>query len=164
MTLSVARTLRQVHDSHGPFVVKTHREPTPATRELIESGIAQATFAYRDPRDCVLSALDHAERSRRGADPTGAFGNLRSVAESVAFYRDCCLGNYRAWRSYGTVLLIRYEDFMADKPGWLARMAEQFGSAKGTTERWRGEMSAEDQRYCRQSFGPDLAAMGYPVQ
>jgi hypothetical protein len=45
-----AETLRRVHADFGPFVVKTHREPTPATRALIDEGLANATFSFRVPR------------------------------------------------------------------------------------------------------------------
>jgi hypothetical protein len=181
---AVAETLRGVHDAFGPFVVKTHREPTPATRDLIENGLAKATFSFRDPRDTVLSGLDHAERTRKGLDPSGAFGDLKTVQDAIALTQGS-IGNYRAWSDYGKAMLVRYENLMADKPGHLARMADYFGLNipedtlrqiyeqherqketawnfnKGTTERWRTEMSADDIRLCEEAFGSALKQMGY---
>ena len=53
----------------GSFVFKTHCAADITLRVLIHLGLAKATYCFRDPRDVVLSALDHADRSRGGLDP-----------------------------------------------------------------------------------------------
>ncbi len=181
---AAAQTLRRVHDGHGDFVVKTHTGPTGAIRQLIHDGTARASFSFRDPRDVVLSALDHARRTRRGLDPSGAFGDLHSLSDAITFTRRT-LATYAIWRAYGHATFIRYEDLMADKLRWLRKMVSHFGLAvsdrqlhaiyekherlkesawnfnKGTTERWKSEMSAEDLALCEEAFGAKLETMGY---
>jgi len=181
---AMADTLRKIHDDFGPFAIKTHSEPTSGIRSLIDSGLAKASFSFRDPRDTVLSALDHAERTRNGLDPSGAFSELRTISDSISFSRGS-VNTYLAWRTYGKAFFIRYEDFMAEKMSVLRDMTLYFDldvsdeelraiyekhesikeSAwnfnKGTTDRWRTELSQHDLALCDEAFGVELAEMGY---
>jgi len=181
---AMADSLRKIHDVFGPFAIKTHSEPSSGIRSLIDSGIARASFSFRDPRDTVLSALDHAKRTRNGLDPSGAFSELRTISDSISFSRGS-INTYLAWRTYGKAFFIRYEDFMAEKMGVLRDMALYFeldisdgelitiyekhesikesawNFNKGTTDRWRAELSQHDLALCDEAFGGELAEMGY---
>jgi len=180
----MADTLRKIHDGFGPFAIKTHSEPTAAIRDLIETGIAKASFSFRDPRDTVLSALDHAARSRKGLDPTGAFSNLCTMQDAVYFTRGS-IKLYSKWKCFGSVLFVRYEEFMLEKLNLLKIMAEYFNIRlsneqlneiyikhelaketawnfnKGTTDRWKTELSSDDLALCDSVFGKELVIMGY---
>lgn len=181
---SMAATLIDIYNEFGPFAVKTHAGPTSAIRKMVDSGIAKASFSFRDPRDTVLSALDHAEKSRKGIDPTGAFEDLLSIPDAINFARKS-IDLYFEWLIYGRALFIRYEDFMPDKLQVLRGMAQYFALNvseadlikicdkhesiketawnfnKGTTDRWRFEMSPHELALCDEAFGCKLVRMGY---
>lgn len=176
--------IRQIHENHGDFVVKTHCGPTRALKRLIDDKIAKATFSFRDPRDTMLSAKDHGDRTRAGGDPSGAFRNITSIDTAMKFAKSS-IDIYRAWVSYGNVLFVRYEEFMQDRYSWLKEVAlylqfdlpesvlkeiylrhednrkATLNFNKGTTERWKDEMSLEDQQKCLSIFGDHLRSMGY---
>jgi hypothetical protein len=181
---SRGRVLRSLLRKFGPFVVKTHCGPTPTIKKLISSGLARASFCFRDPRDVALSVLDHADRTRRGLDASGAFANVHTLSDAIEF-SSAYIDNYFAWREFGKALFIKYEDLMADKPGYLDRIANYFGFPvtddalvdifekherlkkqawnfnKGLTERWRSEMTTADLALCKEVFGDRLTKMGY---
>ncbi len=181
---NIADTLRRVRDNYGPFVVKIHSHPTKAIKSLIDAGEARATFSFRDPRDTILSVLDHAKRTRNGLDPSGAFATLQTISDGISFARSS-IETYFAWKAFGKALFIRYEDFMDDKIQVLEKMARFFNFKitdeelrtlyekhealketawnfnKGTTERCYHEMSYHELSLCDEAFGSELVRMGY---
>jgi len=90
------------------FVVKTHRGPTRLLNFLSKFGLIKTIYIYRDPRDVLLSAIDHGKRIiARGDDHT--------FAQMVDFYT--ALRNVKKWTGIwqiynkdATVLCIKYED------------------------------------------------------
>lgn len=169
----------------GDIVVKNHWRPTPMVRRLIQTGIAKATVTYRDPRDILLSAMDHGKRSREGKDPSGAFAEFSTVEESIPMVLHI-LGEAAEWRRIQNgVHFIRYEELMRAPIAQLKEMtgflgwnvpdefirnlveAEEKAKAsswnfnKGTTERWKSEMNEAQQQRCREAFDPYLREMGY---
>lgn len=180
----MAGTLCKIHDGFGPFVIKTHSEPTEAIRDLIDSGLAKASFSLRDPRDTVLSALDHADRSRKGLDPTGAFSDLQTIKDAVDFTRRS-IKLYSKWKCFGKAFFVRYEDFMLEKQNILKTMSDYFDIEpsneqlnaiyikhelaketawnfnKGTINRWKTELSLDDLALCEAAFAGELVSMGY---
>lgn len=179
-----AETMRAIHCQHGEFLVKTHSGPANAIKGLVADGEARASFCFRDPRDTILSAIDHGERTRKGLDGTGAFKDVTDVAGAIGFTRKH-ISLYFAWKDYGEALLIQYEDFMADKVGHLKRTADYFAyeigkqalleifeKHEGKKEtawnfntgrcfRWKTEMSGQDVMLCEEAFGEEIVAMGY---
>lgn len=68
---------------YGNIVIKTHSELTFLIKLLMALGLAKATFCYRDPRDIILSAIDHGERSRKGLDPSNGFKNMKTIKDGL---------------------------------------------------------------------------------
>src|SRR5215471_8147671 len=60
----VAAKLMAIHEKWGSMVVKTHCRVTWSVRALVVSGVARATYCFRDPRDVILSAMDHCRRDK----------------------------------------------------------------------------------------------------
>lgn len=172
-----------IHARHGSVVVKTHAAPNLLVRLLIRTGLARATVCYRDPRDVLLSAIDHGERSRQ-AGSSGSFVDLEDVAGSIARVREW-LRLVDRWERFGRAHFIRYEDLVEDHRRELRRMVEYLGwkisdrdlervvrqkeTVKGASpnfntgrsQRYRVEMSPEDNRLCVAAFGPFLDRHGY---
>ena len=144
------------------------------------------TMAYRDPRDIILSMIDHGKRSREGRDGTKAFSGCVDVAGSIKGVQRMMI-NLTKWESKSWVHTIRYEDLlnkqletigqMINFLGWNVDEAEVVSIAqarsskkkeswnfnKGTTERWRDEMFYVEKDTCRESFDPFVRKFGYPL-
>jgi hypothetical protein len=103
------------------FVIKTHDKPTPVLRRLISLKIAKATYLYRDPRDVVVSALEHGQRlraKRKGDELT----QLASIADAIRYVSNL-LDIWEAWSRPHGVLFTRYEDLLADPVREANRLA-----------------------------------------
>jgi hypothetical protein len=173
----------------GPFVVKTHNRPGPIVLLLNRLGLIKIIYSYRDPRDALLSAVDHGKKLL-------SQGNNRSFAKMVEF--DDALKNVmkwlRIWKIYSLipgVLMVRYEDLMnnpvetvegvsrflgfdldhntlesilwkysRDNPEWN-REGMHFN--KAVVFRYKTEMPAEQKKICRDKIGGYLQNMGYEV-
>ena len=107
----------------GDMVLKTHSPLNLPLRSLIHLGLARATFSHRDPRDVLLSAIDHGERTRRGEDPSGAFAGFRSVESGLPLLRGTLVQAERWFRHPG-VLLIGYADLINEPETILRRVAD----------------------------------------
>ncbi len=110
---------------YGSLVVKTHSSPQPLVRALVLLGLAKATVCYRDPRDVVLSVIDHTERSRKGLAPP-AFTGFEDVEGSIPRVRSW-LTLVDRWERFGRAHFIRYEDLMEDHGRELRKMVEYLG-------------------------------------
>ena len=141
------------------------------------------TVSYRDPRDVILSRIDHGRRSRDGKDTSMAFADCRNVIEliprTLKFY-----DNLTIWKTKKYVHCVKYEDLMADKVkvlkemisflGWdvpfpaidkivCKRERKKTGSwnfNKGTTMRWKNEMNAFERDACKKAFRTHLIRLG----
>lgn len=185
--VNLARLL-PAHLQGNTFAVKTHAGPTPSLRLLMALGIAKTTYIYRDPRDVVLSALDHGKRVRN-AGQANVLAALQNVEDAVHYVRPL-LDDWEAWTRTRQALMIRYEDLVDDAGGVLdllagflqldvseadrravvARYASKNQNTvvqqrthfnKGVTERFRSQMSPEELALCQNQFGPYLQRMGY---
>jgi len=100
------------------FAVKTHSGPTSALNIFSKLGWVRVIYIYRDPRDVLLSAIDHGKRIL-------AEGDNHTFAEMVEF--DDALANVKTWieifKAYHKnkrVMSIKYEDLMV-KPNEVVR-------------------------------------------
>jgi hypothetical protein len=164
-----------------------HRPPHRYTALLVRLGLAKVVCSYRDPRDIVLSALDHGRRNRE--DPSGStiFTKFTDV-ESTLYDVSMWLKVHEEWRDFAKdVLLVRYEDFMADKyriaeqinhflelkvPGSkLDSILEEYDKRKtrmrnfnkGTTNRYLQDMDSKDIEKCEHAFRKYLAENNYAL-
>lgn len=128
------------------IVVKTHRGPdglsTDLVQALVASGDLRIHVVYRDPRDTVLSMLDHGVRSR--ARGLSAFAQLRSLDTAVERL-GTRLAALRQWGSFPSVKL-PYERFAFD-PTWGPRqIAADLGIETDPELVWEGLRSARTKR------------------
>ncbi|MCF6272980.1 MAG: hypothetical protein L3J37_07280 [Rhodobacteraceae bacterium] len=90
-----------------PIVLKTHMRPDPGVVKMIQSGEAIAHAGYRDPRDMILSMLDHATRSRASGESN--FAELTSIPQVLANIRHQ-FNTLTAWLRLPGTLPIYFED------------------------------------------------------
>lgn len=173
------------------FAVKTHEAPTPAIVPLLLEGRLEATYIYRDPRDAMLSALEYGVRLRSMGIIDETFSTTRTLIDAAQRYIGNLALCWEQWRLMPRTRVVRYEDLLADPaaeveglgaalgldvgPG-VARdvvrmVAEEVGAGRnaqgvlhfneGRVGRFREVMTAAEQRFCAEVFGPWLTMMGY---
>lgn len=113
--------LYRVKQAGHTFAVKTHAPLPLYLAPLLWLNTIKATYIFRDPRDVVVSALDHG-RKLRAEGITTNFGAYSTCADLLPL-----IDNYQRvwskWDRIGGVLRVRYEDLLADTPGELRRLA-----------------------------------------
>jgi len=182
-------TLRGFRGRGHDLLVRTHFAPSRSFRLMMRLGLAKATYVYRDPRDVVLSAMDHGQRGRDcGSDHE--LMALTTLDKAIDYTRANLMPHFNAWMDTPGVLKLRYEDLTADTPGSLTQISEYLGlnladeairavaqrfdkSAmnrgdrvqmlvnRGTAARFRNEMTDEQLRITTDAFAPELERMGY---
>lgn len=171
------------------FAIKTHSAPTPMALRMIHREWMRVIYIFRDPRDAMLSAMEHGRRARESGQ-ANAFARLVTFDDALAFMQQY-LDIWEAWQSCREALHCRYEDLLVNyetqiqpllkfleidgrAPGIEAvldryhpeqsRSAEQRGLhyQKGKIGRYREAFSAEQQEILNVTFEPFLIEMGYP--
>ena len=94
----------------GFTVVKAH-ELGPAVMAAVESGNARGVSTFRDPRDCVASDMVFMGRG------------FQASVDRVSFSLECL----RASEMTDNVLMVRYEDMMADRHNEIRGIARHMG-------------------------------------
>ena len=179
--------LIRIAAEEGPFVVKTHAGPNLSVRILARLGLLRIVYCYRDPRDALLSAIDH---GRKILDQ----GEKHTFASMVNFDKGIkgVKAWLRTWKRYteiSGVMTIKYEEMM-DDPVAVTKEIEKFleisvdpqkrrdilwglskdnikGDRQGmhfnkaTTYRYKTEMTDEQKGECSRHFGKYLELMGY---
>jgi hypothetical protein len=174
----------------SPYTVKTHEAPGLGLRILHFLTALKVIYIFRDPRDVILSAIDHGIRSLREnehshfAELIEFDDALRQVTVWVEIWR-----KYNAMRN---VLMIKYEDLHCDALKTMKRIEDfleisvspatkenilwQYSRNnpsreglglhfnKATAFRYETEMNFDEKRKCRQALGKHLEMMGYSLE
>jgi hypothetical protein len=176
----------------GPFVVKTHGPPTRALLALMRLRLVKAIYIYRDPRDALLSAIDHGKRIlEKGENHT--FARMTDFDSAFAAVRRWL----QTWQHYANlpgVLKVRYEDLVEQPVPTAQRVVNYLGLKldeatasdivatsdlakqreparddteqhfnKGVCYRYRTEMADAHRQRFRDTLGDTLLAMGYTL-
>jgi hypothetical protein len=123
--------LLPVHEAGHTFVVKTHAGPSEFAKRLIEEGIIKVTCIFRDPRDVVLSAVDHGEKIRNQGQ-SHTFASCTSVENTIPLVESWLENSIMKWLELENVLLTKYENLVVKPVEELERLAAFLGiEAKG---------------------------------
>jgi hypothetical protein len=170
------------------FTIKTHASPTKFTRVLMRSKVIKATYVFRDPRDVAVSAFEHGQKIRsEGKNHT--FAQLEDMESAVSFASQL-LTTWEGWIRCNDVLIVRYEDLIANPKSQLLRLQDflsidansvdldgivsryepqNLGAGesdflhfnRGRAGRFREVMSWQEKNLCVEKFGDYLQRMGY---
>lgn len=179
--------LWRVSKKTGTYAVKTHRGPTTAAIVFQVLGLTKILYSYRDPRDVILSAVDHGKRLL-SEGRTDTFGQIASFSKAALAAKKWT----KVWKRYHrltNVLELRYEDAVDNPRGMFVEIEEFLGVQvpecvrdeilwrfskgnrnaetkglhfnKATIHRYAREMTEEQKKACERLFGQQLTAMGY---
>jgi len=176
----------EVHKTCGSLVIKTHKPPTPLINCLIKDHNAKVTCCYRDPRDIILSALDHGIRSRAGKHKIPSFAKYYFPKDVLPDLKEW-LTIFFEWYPRNDVYMIQYEQFVGNKLNILQEMMKIFNISlpleilfgiiekhentkqakpifnKGITNRWRKELADEDLTMIQTFLYKEIVEMGYTL-
>lgn len=171
----------------GKFTVKTHAKPNQVMKTGNSLNIYKVIYCYRDPRDAILSAIDHGKR-------ISAKGETHTFA-AIKDYNDAIILAKRwidVWDNYKQMpnsLSLSYE-YMIDNPISTTKKIEDFLDIsvtdecrnsilwkynknnvnqlsdimhlnKARTNRYKTEMPESIQQKCLNEFGSSIKEMGY---
>lgn len=169
------------------FVVKTHAGPTSFSRWSLDKNWVKTIYIFRDPRAAMLSAFEYGQKGLENNRPN-AFSHLDTL-DAAAKFIDFYIDIWEAWLKIEGVMIVRYEDFVADYRAECERLADylgldieqgeaekvlekyrpgqgdpmQFGThfSQGEPERFRRIFSPTQLEYFTKMFTPRLQRMGY---
>ncbi|MFN2541777.1 MAG: ChbG/HpnK family deacetylase [Chthoniobacterales bacterium] len=173
--------LEQIGSREGPVMIKIHLDVRPLLIDALRSGRIKMTFTHRDPRDTILSGIDHYNRSKGKVFP-----DYTSVAHAMERTRHWTQMAWN-WVSSGLPHVVRYADLISEPVAELVRLAAYLGFDialptieaivsreraarrygrhqfnRGDVQRYDKEMSEADRALCREQLGNLLNALGYP--
>jgi hypothetical protein len=104
-----------LHYRRHTFVFKTHSSPI-RVAILLASQHTRATYIYRDPRDCAVSAFEIAQKIRqKNPHAQTTFLKIHTLDDALdAAGRWCRI--YLHWQQRPSTIMIRYED-LNSRPG-----------------------------------------------
>lgn len=185
-SIPVLYNLRRINQQKGSIIVKCHWAFSQKLDLFCRHTDTKMTMTYRDPRDIILSMIDHGKRTRESNDPSGPFSDVHNVVDSLPVMIKMMEG-LQLWQRKAYMHFIKYEDFISDKfttlkemisfLGWelndndLRKIIESHEKSKktshnfnkGTTERWRDEMNDFEKEICLKAFESHLIRLNYSL-
>ena len=114
VTLSYFNILKLLHISSKipSFVIKTHAYPPYLMRLLIRNDKIKLVYIYRDPRDAILSAMDHGKKILESGEHH-TFAKFTDIDKAIIGAKKWCRISLR-YINTTNVLSIKYENLVLD--------------------------------------------------
>ena len=127
---TVCKMLRlyRVSLRRGIFVVKSHKAPNLVLRLFDLLGYVKIIYSYRDPRDVVLSVMDHGKKIQ-SEGKTHSFARYTEFDSATMFVKRQC----RIWKQYSkmnNIKMVRYEDVSSKPEVFLSEAEDYLGIRK----------------------------------
>lgn len=120
--------INQIANCDGPFVLKTHKSFL-ELEEIIRTKNVKTIYSIRDPRDIVLSAIDHGIRSR--ANQETVFADCYDLESTISHVSDWCEQAIQ-WIKAEKVEIFRYEELVQNSVIQAIRLANYLGVSKSS--------------------------------
>lgn len=173
----------------GTFAVKTHYPNRRSFGILSKAGLLKIIYSYRDPRDVILSVIDHGKKLKESGE-TGNFTKMIEIDEAIRNVK-IWINDWNELSGKNNILKYRYEDFLKE-PELIFRKVSEFLKIefsersvkkillrynpsnpdmpkgrlhfnKGIVDRFKTDMSVSDQKRVLESMGKEIAEMGYKL-
>ncbi|MDH5681656.1 MAG: sulfotransferase domain-containing protein [Spirochaetota bacterium] len=107
------------HKDGNYFVVKTHSGLNEEIKNFSLEKICKCLYIFRDPRDVILSAMDHANRSAEEKQ----FQDFKTFEDGLKSIKSL-LENWEKWYLFSDRLMVKYEDLLDDPIKEIKRLSE----------------------------------------
>lgn len=188
--LEKAETLHALHLlslQTGPFLVKTHAPLNSEIRNMISEGHLLAMYIHRDPRDIILSAIDHGRRPPDHPAWNPFFAQCTDVGTTVPIVKELCRSG-AGWMQSPTWPVVSYASLLADTAGTLQKFSALLGVPAdsslydelvktwvenavrgkkqfntGKISRYREEMTPGELQQCNAELAEEIRLFGYTL-
>lgn len=126
--------LRPALEAGRHLIVKSHAFPTHGLVAWRAEDRVAYSYICRDPRDAILSALEHGAALRAAGLGDRPFAHLRTLGDALLEWGTVWMPTAEAWHLMPGVIRIRYEDLVEDPVRELGRFASALGLATGTDD------------------------------
>ena len=169
----------------GPFVVKAHSNLTIDIKEGILNKQILATYIHRDPRDVILSAIDHGTRPLNHPTMNSFFLQFDSILNSIPIVKTFC-GTGIEWIRSGLCETFKYHDLLVSPAREITRFSKLIHSKlddsiirdlintyadnpirgkkqynTGKLLRYPDEMSHQEIEICNREMAEEIEYLGY---
>jgi hypothetical protein len=180
------QTLISLSDKYGLFLIKGHTELTNELKEAIKEKRIIVTFIHRDPRDILLSIIDHGRRSKSTIS-SRFFAQFQSIEQTIPFVIHQCKIALE-WIEFGNAMIFRYQDLVSSPHSEILRFCESINLevSKNTIDkvvetytsspvtgvrqyntgkllRYKEEMTLKEIEYCNQFLSYYIQKLGYQL-
>ncbi len=177
--------LEQISLKTGPFLVKTHAPLNQDIREMLNSGRIMATYIHRDPRDIILSAIDHGRRPADHPAWNPFFARCTDIGTTIPIVRELCHEG-AGWMQDARWPVFTYTSLLTDPAGVLGNFFRMLGlppdlslinelvdtyvgnAVKGKKQfntgkisRFREEMTTAEVERCTAGLAEEIRFFGY---
>jgi len=181
----ILQKLVDLSEKIGPFVVKSHLALSASLAAFLVNKQILATYIHRDPRDVILSAMDHGKRPPDHPTMNEFFLQFNTVENSIPLVREFCRTGIE-WVESGLCELFRYHDLVVDPERELIRFSslihadpdvayirDLIRNFTDTTKKWKrqfntgkilryaDEMSPPEIELCNRELAEELRVLGY---
>lgn len=184
---NILNTLLHIKINNGPFLVKSHTEATFEIINLIRKGFIISTFTHRDPRDIILSAIDHGKRDIANRKEDSYFKRFSDIETSIPLVKESCHIALN-WLESGLIAPFSYSDIVTDPKKEIMKFCRlikytpdestinnlvykyfknpvkglrQFNKGKAT--RYIEEMSEREIGLCNDLLKEEITLLGYTI-
>jgi len=182
--------LWQISLKDGTFVVKTHSSPGRSCKILSRLGMIRIVYCYRDPRDVLISAVDHGKKILDRGD-NRIFAKIVEFDDALRKVKDW-LEIWEQYNDMSNVFMLKYEEWMNQQTENLKAIEKFLGIHidsrkrkeilwkyskdnpqgerngmhfnKARINRFKSEMAKEQIKKCQITFGEYLEKMGYSIE
>ena len=180
------QTLISLSDKYGPFLIKGHTKLTNELKEAIIQKKVVVTFIHRDPRDILLSIIDHGQRSN-STNSSRFFAQFQSIEQTIPFVIQQCKDALE-WVNFNYAMIFRYYDLISNPQDEILRFCRLINlevSKKvideiietytgspitgvrqyntGKLLRYKEEMTMEEIKFCNNSLSYYIKELGYQI-
>ena len=179
--------LEKISSQMAPFVLKTHIPLESLAKNICNNKNIKISYSIRDPRDIILSLIDHGERSRKVGNKV--FSDIFDIDTALSNMKYWC-ENAIEWINTNDIETFRYEELIKypfdqikrlcnflqinQKPGLIENIIElerkerflgkfQFQYNKGLVSRFNEEMSKTEILKVNQFLNFYIEELGYKI-
>lgn len=184
-TAEVLHALLKLSNDSGPFLVKSHISVNSVVTEMALKGEVLITYIHRDPRDVILSAIDHGRRPVKNVAANSYFRQFDCIDHALPLVREFCKTGIE-WISSGICEVFTYYDLLSNPEGVIDRFCTMLGATvdkpfvdemimkytvlqvqgrrqfnTGKLNRFTDEMAPEDIIRCTRELEEEIRLFGY---